>query len=162
MLAPPEPKGAARLKQARLLALLVPAALLGGALGSQYIGGLYPCEMCYWQRWPHGAAILLALGAIVSPIGAPRTRPLVLLAALAIAFSGAIGVFHAGVELGYWEGITRCTATGATSLEDILKVPLVRCDQVQWSLFGISMAGWNAIFSLGGAALIAYLAGRRA
>lgn len=161
MLAPPEPKGATRLRQARLLALLVPAALLGGALGSQYIGGLYPCEMCYWQRWPHGAAILLALGAIVSPIGAPRTRPLVLLVALAIAISGAIGVFHAGVELEYWEGITRCTATGATSLEDIMKVPLVRCDQVQWSLFGISMAGWNAIFSLGGAALIAFLAGRR-
>jgi disulfide bond formation protein DsbB len=161
MLAPPEPKGATRLRQARLLALLVPAALLGGALGSQYIGGLYPCEMCYWQRWPHGAAILLALGAIVSPIGAPRTRPLVLLAALSIAISGAIGVFHAGVELEYWEGITRCTATGATSLEDIMKVPLVRCDQVQWSLFGISMAGWNAIFSLGGAALIAFLAGRR-
>jgi disulfide bond formation protein DsbB len=161
MLAPPEPKGATRLRQARLLALLVPAALLGGALGSQYIGGLYPCEMCYWQRWPHGAAILLALGAIVSPIGAPRTRPLVLLAALSIAISGAIGVFHAGVELEYWEGITRCTATGATSLEDIMNVPLVRCDQVQWSLFGISMAGWNAIFSLGGAALIAFLAGRR-
>ena len=162
MLAPPEPKGAARLKQARLLALLIPAALLGGALGSQYIGGLYPCEMCYWQRWPHAAAILLAIGAIVSPLGAPRTRLLVLLAALAIAISGAIGVFHAGVELGYWEGITRCTATGATSLEDILKVPLVRCDQVQWSLFGISMAGWNAIFSLGGATAIAYLAGRKA
>ncbi|MCF2515796.1 disulfide bond formation protein B [Sphingomonas sp. G124] len=161
MLAPPEPTGAARLKRARLLALLVPAALLGGALGSQYIGGLYPCEMCYWQRWPHGAAILLALAAILSPVNAPRTRPLVLLAALAIAISGAIGVFHAGVELGYWEGITRCTATGATSLEDILKVPLVRCDQVQWSLFGVSMAGWNAIFSLGGAALIAILAGRR-
>lgn len=161
MLAPPEPTGAARLKQARLLALLVPVALLGGALGSQYLGGLYPCEMCYWQRWPHGAAILLALGAMVSPIGAPRTRPLVLLAALAIAVSGAIGVFHAGVELGYWEGITRCTATGATSLEDIMKVPLVRCDQVQWSLLGVSMAGWNAIFSLGGAALITFLAGRR-
>lgn len=161
MLAPPEPKGAARLRQARLLALLVPAGLLGGALLSQYVGGLYPCEMCYWQRWPHGAAILLALGAILSPIGAPRTRPLMLLAALAIALSGAIGVYHAGVELGYWEGITQCTATGATSLEDILKVPLVRCDQVQWSLFGISMAGWNAIISLGGAMLIALLARRR-
>jgi len=162
MLAPPEPKGAARLKQARLLALLVPSALLGGALLSQYVGGLYPCEMCYWQRWPHGAAIVLALGAILSPIGAPRTRPLVLLAALAIAISGAIGVFHAGVELGYWEGITVCTATGATSLEDIMKVPLVRCDQVQWSLLGISMAGWNAIIALGGAALIVLLAWRRA
>ena len=162
MLAPPEPKGAARLKQARLLALAVPAALLGGALLSQYVGGLYPCEMCYWQRWPHGAAILLALGALFSPLNSPRTRPLVLLAALAIAVSGAIGVFHAGVELGYWEGITQCTASGATSLEDILSVPLVRCDQVQWSLMGISMAGWNAILSLGGAALVLWLAGRRA
>jgi disulfide bond formation protein DsbB len=161
MLAPPGPKGASRLKQARLLALLVPAGLLGGALFSQYVGGLYPCEMCYWQRWPHGAAILLALGAVASPIGAPRTRPLVLLAALAIAASGAIGVFHAGVELGYWEGVTQCTANGAKSLQDILSTPLVRCDQVQWSLFGISMAGWNAIVSLGGAALIAMLAGRR-
>jgi disulfide bond formation protein DsbB len=161
MLAPPEPKGAARLRQARLLALLVPTGLLGGALFSQYIGGLYPCEMCYWQRWPHGAAILLALGAIFSPIGAPRTRTLVLLAALAVALSGVIGVYHAGVELGYWEGITQCTAIGATSLEDILKVPLVRCDQVQWSLLGISMAGWNAIISLGGAALIALLARHR-
>jgi len=162
MLAPPEPKGAARLKRARLLALLVPTGLLGGALLSQYVGGLYPCEMCYWQRWPHAAAILLALWAILSPLHAPRTRPLVLLAALAIAISGGIGVFHAGVELGYWEGITVCTATGAASLEDIMKVPLVRCDQVQWSLLGISMAGWNAIISLGGAALIAWLAWRRA
>ncbi len=162
MLAPPEPKGAARLKQARLLALLVPGALLGGALLSQYAGGLYPCEMCYWQRWPHAVAILLAIGALVSPISSPRIRPLVLAAALAIAVSGAIGVFHAGVELGYWEGITQCTATGAVTLQDILNVPLVRCDQVQWSLLGISMAGWNAILSLCGAALIASLAGRRA
>ena len=161
MLAPPGPKGAARLKQARLLALLVPGFLLGGALISQYVGGLYPCEMCYWQRWPHGAAILLALGAIFSPIGAPRTRPLILLAAIAIAISGAIGVFHTGVELGYWEGITQCTANGAASLQDILSTPLVRCDQVQWSFLGISMAGWNAIISLGGAALIALLAMRR-
>jgi len=162
MLAPPADGGATRIKHARLLALLIPVGLLGGAFFSQYVGGLYPCEMCYWQRWPHGAAILLALGAISSPANAPRTRALVLLSALAIAVSGAIGVFHAGVELGYWEGITVCTATGATSLEDIMKVPLVRCDQVQWSLLGISMAGWNAIISLGGAALIAFLAWRRA
>ncbi len=157
MLAPASPSGATRLGQARLLALLIPAGLLGGALFSQYVGGLYPCEMCYWQRWPHAAAILLALGAFASPLGSPRTRPLVLLAAFAIAVSGAIGVFHAGVELELWEGITHCTATGATSLEDILSVPLVRCDQVQWSLLGVSMAGWNAMLSLGGAAVIAIL-----
>lgn len=162
MLAPPEAKGAARLQQARLLALLLPAGLLGGALFSQYVGGLYPCEMCYWQRWPHAAAILLALGAIFSPLNSARTRPLVQLAALAIAISGAIGVYHAGVEIGWWEGITTCTATGARSLQDILSTPLVRCDQVQWDFLGISMAGWNAIFSLGGAAAIVTLATRKA
>jgi disulfide bond formation protein DsbB len=155
MLATVAPHGETRLKQARLLALLLPAGLLGGALFSQYAGGLYPCEMCYWQRWPHGAAILLALGAFASP---PRARPLVLLAALAILISGAIGVFHAGVEVGWWEGITRCTTSGATTLEDILNVPLVRCDQVQWAFLGLSMAAWNAILSIGGAAAIFFLA----
>ena len=162
MLAPPEAKGAARLKQARLLALLIPAGLLGGALFSQYVGGLYPCEMCYWQRWPHGAAILLALAALFSPLYAARTRPLVILAALAVAISGAIGVYHAGVELGYWEGVTSCTTTGAATLEDIMNVPLIRCDQVQWEFLGVSMAGWNAIISLLGAAAITALAWKKA
>src|SRR5204863_9397902 len=111
---------ATRLRQARLLALLIPAALLGGALFSQYVGGLYPCEMCYWQRWPHGAAILLALGAFVFRAQPGRSRLLLILAALAIAVSGAIGVFHAGVEMGWWAGVTQCTAGGAKSLQDIL------------------------------------------
>lgn len=162
MLAVPEAAGASRLREARLLGLLLPAGLLGGALFSQYVGGLYPCEMCYWQRWPHAAAILLAIGAIATPVESPRARILTLLAALAVALSGAIGVYHAGVELGWWEGVTRCTMTGATSLEDILSVPLVRCDQVQWSWLGVSMAGWNAILSLGGAAAITWLATRKA
>ena len=142
---------------ARLVALLVPAALLGAALGSQFLGGLYPCEMCYWQRWPHGAAIVLAGAAFLRPAADRRSRLLTGLAALAIAVSGAIGVFHAGVELGWWEGLTRCAASGAATLEDIFNVPLVRCDEVQWSLFGISMAGWNAVISLGSAAAIALL-----
>ena len=92
---------------------------------------------------------------------ASRTRALTLLAALAIAVSGAIGVFHAGVEYGWWEGLTTCTSSGATTFEDIMSVPLVRCDQVQWSLAGISLAGFNALFSLGGALLIVMLARRK-
>ena len=161
MLAPPRVASADRLHSARLLALGVPFALLGGALLSEYVGKLYPCEMCWWQRYPHGVAILLALGALLSPLGAPRTRALTRLAALAIAVSGAIGVFHAGVEYGWWEGLTTCTTTGATTLEDIMSVPLIRCDQVQWSLAGISLAGFNALFSLGGALLIILLARRK-
>ncbi len=160
MLAPPRAT-TGRLGAARRLALALPVALLGGALLSQYVGKLYPCEMCWWQRYPHAVAILLAFGALLSPLTTTRTRALTLLAALAIAVSGAIGAFHAGVEYGWWEGMTTCTTTGATSLQVIMAVPLVRCDQVQWSLGGISLAGFNAIFSLGGALWIAILAHRK-
>src|SRR3954471_19949664 len=88
---------------ARLIALLLPLALLGGALGSQYLGGLHPCEMCYWQRWPHAAAIVFAGVAFTAPADSGRSRALTLLAALAIAISGAIGVYHAGVEAKIFE-----------------------------------------------------------
>jgi len=141
----------------RWLALLVPLGLLGGALGSQYVGGLHPCEMCYWQRWPHGAAILLAALAFAFPIESSRARTLTLFAALAIALSGAIGVYHALVELRILEGLTTCTATGNGSLAEILATPLIRCDQVQFAFLGISMAGWNAILSLGSAIVIFWL-----
>jgi len=161
MLAPPRDLAAERLKSARLLALVVPLALLGGALLSEYVGKLYPCEMCWWQRYPHGVAILLAGAALLSPLSAPRTRVLTLLAAFAVTVSGLIGVFHAGVEYGWWEGLTSCSTGGATSLDDIMAVPLIRCDQVQWTLLGISLAGFNAIFSLGGALAIALLARRK-
>ena len=144
---------------ARLIALLLPAALLGGALGSQYLGGLHPCEMCYWQRWPHAAAILLAALSFTQPVTTGRSRTFTLLAALAIAVSGAIGVYHAGVEAKIFEGFTACTAMArglstAELFKQISKAPLVRCDEVQFRFLGISMAGWNAILSLGGAALI--------
>jgi disulfide bond formation protein DsbB len=147
---------------ARLIALLLPVALLGGALGSQYLGGLHPCEMCYWQRWPHGAAIVLALLSFTAPAASLRSRALVLVAALAIAISGAIGVYHAGVEAKIFEGFTQCTALPRTTssaelLKEITHAPLVRCDEVQFRFLGISMAGWNAILSLTGATLILLL-----
>ena len=91
------------IRSATWLAFLLPAALLGGALISQYGFGLYPCEMCMWQRWPHLAAIMLALPALL--IGSKsRSLPLVVAATMAIAVSGLIGGCHAGVEYGWWEG----------------------------------------------------------
>lgn len=155
---------------ARLIALLLPLALLGGALASQYIGGLYPCEMCYWQRWPHGVAIGLAVLGFTRPAESFRARTLTLLAALAIAVSGAIGVYHAGVEAKIFEGFTQCTAqsTAGLSTAELLKqithAPVIRCDEVQFRFLGISLAGWNAILSLSGAAAIVILTlkGRKA
>ena len=150
------------LSQARFLAIMVPSFLLGGALASQYIGGLVPCEMCVWQRWPHLGAITAAMVAIGLRGNPPMSAVFTVLAALAIATSGAIGVFHAGVEYGWWQGMTSCTstvrvATGQSTLETIMSATLVRCDVAPWELFGISLAGYNAIFSLGGALLIVLL-----
>jgi disulfide bond formation protein DsbB len=149
------------LQKARTLALLIPAALLAGAWGFQLIGHLYPCEMCHWQRWPHYAALPIALLAFVP--GMPQ-RPLVALAALAIAISGAIGVAHAGVEYHWWPGFTACTSTfssGGDTLSAIMKAPVVRCDAPQWTFAGVSLAGFNAIASLGGALVILVLLTRR-
>lgn len=145
------------LTRANVAALVLPAVLMAGALGSQYIGGLYPCEMCYWQRWPHEAAIGISILAFF--LKPPVRAILVLLAAIAIIVSGGIGVFHAGVEYGWWEGLTACTNTSqGGSLADIMRAPLVRCDVPQWTFAGISLAGFNALFSIaGGVAILALL-----
>ncbi|WEJ98619.1 MAG: disulfide bond formation protein B [Candidatus Sphingomonas phytovorans] len=156
-----------RFVAARWIALLLPAALMAGALGSQFIGGLFPCEMCHWQRWPHYTAIVLAAAAFVVP-GALAKRALVAAAAIAILVSGGIGVFHAGVEYHWWQGITACSTTmqgSGGSVADMLKrimdAPVVRCDVAQWSLFGISLAGFNAILSLTGGFAVLWLLRRR-
>ncbi|WP_426265692.1 disulfide bond formation protein B [Sphingomonas sp. LHG3443-2] len=152
-----------RLRLAQWLALAIPGALLLGALGSQHLGGLNPCEMCFWQRWPHLVAVVLAGLSLALSRAA---RPLTLLAALAIAASGALGLFHAGVEQGWWEGLTTCStvATGATPdelLKSIMATPLIRCDQIQWTFLGLSLAAWNAVISLLTAGAILWLTKRR-
>lgn len=151
-------------RAAQWLALLLPLALVGGAHLSQAFG-LVPCEMCMWQRWPHYAAILVA--ALSFPVR-PRVVQLlfVLFAGVLIAVSGAIGVFHAGVEYHWWQGITACTANSTPGdpmamLNEALHRPLIRCDVPQWTFAGISLAGFNALFSLAGAVLIFALAPRK-
>jgi disulfide bond formation protein DsbB len=152
---------------AKALSLLVPAALLAGAFGSEYLGGLFPCEMCWWQRWAHMAALGFAIAAFAAGGRMPdRGRSFVWLAALGILVSGLIGAYHAGVEAGIFEGFTQCTAVdGSGSSQDLLdrimNAPLVRCDDIQWSWLGVSMAGWNAILSLGSALVILWLSLKR-
>ncbi|MCC6828828.1 MAG: disulfide bond formation protein B [Novosphingobium sp.] len=148
------------LAKARLLALAAPALLLGGAYVSQYGFGLYPCQMCWWQRYAHFAALAFAILAFARP----AARAPVLLAALAIGVSGLIGGFHAGVEYGWWQGITACSTTAAAGgdpLQAILDAPLVRCDVAPWSLLGVSLAGWNFVFSLAAAVAVFLLAARK-
>ena len=153
------PSGLPALRMARVIALAVPVLALGGAYLSQYGFGLYPCEMCWWQRYPHFAAAALALLAFALP----SARWPVMLATLAIAASGVIGLFHAGVEYHWWQGFTACTSaikSGGDPLAAIMGAPMIRCDQAQWTLFGISLAGFNFLLSGAGALLAALLISR--
>ncbi len=155
------------LDKARALAIAVPAALLAGAYGSEIWGGLYPCEMCWWQRYAHFAALALAVLSLLLRRAPDRGRSFVWLAALAILTSGGIGVYHAGVEAGVFEGFTQCTSTGSAGLssaellKEIMAKPIVRCDDIQFSFLGISMAGWNAIISILAALTLLWLSLRR-
>ncbi|GEO00199.1 dihydroneopterin aldolase [Novosphingobium sediminis] len=147
---------------AYLLALAVPGALIAAVYVAQYGFGLAPCDMCWWQRYPHFAAIALALGGLATR-GTRLGNALVMLAALAIGISGVIGAFHAGVEYGWWQGPTACSSTslGSDPLASIMNAPLIRCDTPAWTLFGISLAGFNFLISVSSAALILLLLGRR-
>ena len=146
------------------LVLIGSSAVLGSALASQFFGGLAPCEMCIWQRWPH--AIAIALTGLGLAIGGARAAGIYLVVALVLLAGAGIGVFHAGVELKYWDGPGGCTGgdlsglSTAEALQQILNAPLVRCDEIAWSFAGLSMAGWNAVCSTI-LALMAFLAARR-
>lgn len=134
-----------------LLASAGSAALLLGAFAFQYLGGLAPCALCLWQRWPHVAAVVLGLVGAAVPSAA-----IAALGALAAAAAGGLGVYHTGVERGWWEGPATCSAGGSLaglSGADLLStegtVDIVRCTDVAWEMWGLSMASWNALLSFG-------------
>jgi disulfide bond formation protein DsbB len=152
-----------------VLVLAASVAALGGALLSQYWGGLAPCELCLLQRWPWGVAIVISLAA--ATIGSRSALPWVALVLAAVfAVGGAIAFYHVGVERHWLAGPSACTgaATAADTVEAlkarILGQMPVRCDEPAWSLWGISLAGWNLLASLAmaGSCLAAFARLRRA
>lgn len=133
-----------------LIAALGSALMLATAFGFQHIGDMAPCKLCLYQRWPHTVAVLIGLIGALFP-----HRLLALFGAAAALSTSAIGVYHAGVEQKWWQGPTTCTSgpigdIGVKDLlEQIMTAPMVRCDEIPWDMFGLSMAGWNAVVSFG-------------
>ena len=132
-----------------LLAAAGSAAMLLAALAFQYIGGLAPCVLCIWQRWPHLAAVLIGIAALKV-----QTPTLPVLGALAALTSAAIGAYHFGVEQQWWEGLAQCSVNtlAGVSASDLLNTDVnvgapAACDKVAWSFLGLSMPGWNVIVS---------------
>lgn len=139
-----------------LAALLVGSALLLlGALAFQYIGGLRPCVLCLYQRWPHGIVIALGVIGLMPGLNPAARRAIVALMGMVLIVGAGIALYHVGVEQKIFTGTESCVGgsiSSATTLaearERLLNAPVVRCDEVAWSMLGISMAGYNALISL--------------
>jgi|SRR3954454_9175564 disulfide bond formation protein DsbB len=127
--------------------------LLGGAYYFQYVVGLAPCDMCLWQRYPHMLAILFGLLTLPLMVEPKVALVFALGAILALFATAGIGVFHAGVEQHWWQGPQACSGRvpAGLSAEELKKflmgARMVRCDEIPWQMWNISMAGWNAILS---------------
>ena len=136
-------------KQALILSALASFCILAGAFWFEIIVGLSPCDLCIWQRWPY--AIIIAIAGI-SLVAIKQNWTLLLIALSAIS-TALIGLYHSGVEQGWWSGPSGCSNqlnsdTDISSLTtSLLELPVVKCDEIAWSLMGISMAGWNSIAS---------------
>lgn len=137
-----------------VLAVAGSAATLGAGFFFQHVIGLVPCELCIWQRWPHVAAVVL--GGLALWLD---RRLALALAAVALVIGAGIAVFHVGVEQHWWQGPDACAGPDFTAMTPqefiaaLQAAPIVRCDEIPWSLFGISMAGYNALLSIGLAGL---------
>ncbi|WP_291295080.1 disulfide bond formation protein B [Elioraea sp.] len=147
---------------------LAAAAALAVALASEHLGGLAPCELCLWQRWPYWAAVGVGLAAFAAP---RLATPLALVVIALFLGNAVLAAFHAGVEWGFWPSpLPGCGAAGsggAATIDELMArlkaAPIVRCDQPAIVIAGLSMAGWNAVFALavGAALLISWQRSRR-
>jgi len=154
-------------RRAPLLVLVAGLASLAIAFTSQYWGGLVPCPLCIYQRYPYGVAAVLGLIGLAV---APRSgwlRIVLVVAAVVFFVDAGIAAFHVGVEQHWWQGLAECTSslpTGVSAEElkqQLLATPVTPCDKVQWSLFGISMAGYNFIYAAGCGLLTLWAAARQ-
>lgn len=143
------------LSRFNLLMVAVAASALSAALISQYVFGLHPCELCLYQRVPFVAMIILGLIGASSGYG----RITLWISAIAMIINSGIAVFHSGVERKWWAGLSGCTSPDMSgSIEDVIArisaTAVTRCDEISWSLFGLSMANYNVFLCAGLAALI--------
>lgn len=143
----------------------IAAATLGGAWFFQYGLDIRPCPLCLEQRYAYYFLIPFSLLLVLAGArGAPRGMLVAgfLLLALAALGNAGLGVYHSGVEWGFWPGPTACSGSSvdfgsAGSLLDQLdKVKVIRCDEVQWRFLGLSLAGYNVLISLALATLAAW------
>jgi len=148
-----------RLALVFVLALLV----ISVALASEHWGGLLPCALCLKQRIAFYLALPLIIIAYLNADKSPAAmRGLLHTIGIIFLANAALAFYHAGIEYGFWLGPASCGGGGAqpsdtTALLEALKSSsMVRCDAPAFTLFGVSLAGYNLLACLALAALALY------
>lgn len=141
-----------------VLAFLACAVMLGAAHAFETFGKLAPCLLCLKQRevyWVTGTVALVAVAASRTPWADRLRRPLILLLGVGFLYGAGLAAYHAGAEWKWWPGPAACAAGGAVAADDLVamlkgaKIAAPSCDKAVWVFLGLSMAGWNAVISLG-------------
>ena len=136
-------------RQALLFSGIISFTLLASAISFEFFYDLAPCKLCMWQRWPH--VIIIAI--MLLGLSILNKTWMLLLISLSAIVTGIIGFYHTGIEQGWWSGTLGCSnqfgsETDISNLTTLLlETPVVKCDEIVWSVFNISMAGWNSLVS---------------
>ena len=143
---------------APLMILAASVVALANAYTAEYAFGLEPCILCLYQRIPYAVAGVLGLGALLLPAGPSgnRTRSWAVMGAGFVFLAGAgIAFYLVGVEQHWWASAASCGGGGGegpktvAELQQMLREkPPKACDEVDWTLFGLSMATYNVAVSL--------------
>ncbi len=152
--------------------MAVSAIVFGGAFltiltayAFEVFGGYAPCPLCLQERYAYYFAVPAAIVAFFAARGNSFgfARLVLVLIAIGFVINTALGIYHAGAEWKWWPGPDACA--GGFDLiwgkEGIVDTPMIRCDEAQWRLLGLSFAGWNAALSAVLAAIAVFGATRR-
>ena len=145
-------------KKTALLVMTVSPTILLLAIGFQYVGGLQPCYLCHWQRWPYVFTFVLSVLILTLSSSKQSARTgnyIFFYITFVFLLSTILSTYHLGIEEKWWAGVSKCseiTVVKNLPLDElrkkILETPIARCDQPPWDLFGISLAGYNVLFSI--------------
>ena len=140
-----------------LLIILLSVALLLTAFAFEHLGGLNPCILCIYQRIPYFLNIIIAIAALLLIFfGSQKFAGLlIILCGMVFFVGGIIAMYHVGIEQHWWTGIASCSGIPAGTVESVEEMrkmlqstPVIRCDEIAWSMFGISLSGYNLLASL--------------
>ena len=142
------------------LSLLLSSSLLFGAYFLEFYLSLVPCDLCIQQRIVHASILIISL--LIFPLYTFSKLKLILLSILNLLWLGSssLAFYHFGIEKKFWQGFSECSSNlifNENTLDQLLSKSPIRCDETQFELLDISLAGWNGILSMSIFIILSYL-----